>query len=261
MGLKYTSEELGHSGATWQQQCERLGPPAPTRTRKGGYKTGRGAAPRPQPPRPFRHPSGPAVAACVGVPQLRAPATFSSTARPENNPAADADADAAISLMNHKQGVSDEDAPRCPTPRGFVLGRCSLCGAMEEGAEGAASAVAVGHETLRQGGDGDGGGDGVGDSDDYAASCPPHPRFVHGLCSRCGAEKEEEEGGVAPLGVTVGHETMRQGGDRDGDYYAASCPPHPGFVHGVWEAAGRRCSPRSCRWVRGDESKKRRRGR
>lgn len=109
---------------------------------------------------------------------------------------------------------------------------------MEEGAEGAAPAVAVGHETLRQGGDGDGGGDGVGDSDDYAASCPPHPRFVHGLCSRCGAEKEEEEGGVAPLGVTVGHETMRQGGDRDGDYYAASCPPHPGFVHGVWEAAG-----------------------
>uniref|UniRef100_A0A804PQE8 RNA polymerase II C-terminal domain phosphatase-like n=1 Tax=Zea mays TaxID=4577 RepID=A0A804PQE8_MAIZE len=139
--------------------------------------------------------------------------------------------------MNQKQGESDEDAPRCPTPRGFVLGRCSLCGAMDEGAEGAAPAVAVGHETLRQGGDG--GEDGVGDSDDYAASCPPHPRFVHGLCSRCGAEKEEEDGGVAPPpGVAVGHETMRQGGDRDGDYYAASCPPHPGFVHGVWEAAG-----------------------
>lgn len=180
-----------------------------------GNNSARGSAP--QPPRELEKavtkrdeepPPGPNLRVHFGTPAaqpsrrawespssgLRPPSRGSSTARPENNPAADADA--AISLMNQKQGESDEDAPRCPTPRGFVLGRCSLCGAMEEGAEGAAPAVAVGHETLRQGGDGDGGGDGVGDSDDYAASCPPHPRFVHGLCSRCGA-KEEEDGGVA----------------------------------------------------------------
>lgn len=38
MGLKYTSEELGHSGATWQQQCERLGPQSPRELEKAVTK-------------------------------------------------------------------------------------------------------------------------------------------------------------------------------------------------------------------------------
>jgi len=59
-----------------------------------------------------------------------------------------------MSETKKKQGGSDEDAPRCSLHPGFVLGRCSLCGAKEEEAEGGAPAVAdkvtgrSGHGTM-----------------------------------------------------------------------------------------------------------------
>ncbi|EES05954.1 hypothetical protein BDA96_04G352800 [Sorghum bicolor] len=131
--------------------------------------------------------------------------------------------------MKQKQGGNGDDVPRCPPHPGFVGGLCFLCGAKKEDAERGPPGVAVGHETMKQGGDADGNddearcvkeedteGDAPGTAvghrmmneegddrgnDDDAARCPPHPEFVLGLCYRCGAT--EEDAGGSASGVTV----------------------------------------------------------
>ncbi|KAJ1281438.1 hypothetical protein BS78_04G305600 [Paspalum vaginatum] len=73
-----------------------------------------------------------------------------------------------------------------------------------------------------------------GGNDDAAPHCPPHPGFVRGFCSICGAREEDTEGGA--LGVVAGTESemMKQGGDDN----AASCSHHPGFVDGLCSKCG-----------------------
>ncbi|WVZ73300.1 hypothetical protein U9M48_021625 [Paspalum notatum var. saurae] len=68
-----------------------------------------------------------------------------------------------------------------------------------------------------------------GGNDDDAPHCPPHPGFVRGFCSLCGAKAEDTEGGALGVVAGTGSEMKKQGGDDN----AASCPPHPGFVDGL----------------------------
>ncbi|XP_066324609.1 RNA polymerase II C-terminal domain phosphatase-like 4 [Miscanthus floridulus] len=114
--------------------------------------------------------------------------------------------------MKQKQGGNDDDAPRCPPHPGFVGGLCFLCGEKEETERGAPG-VAVGHETMKQGGDGDG-------NDDEA---------------RC--VKEEDTEGGSP-GAAVGHGMMKEEGDDHGNDDAPRCPPHPEFVLGLCYRCG-----------------------
>ncbi|PVH67123.1 hypothetical protein PAHAL_1G431400 [Panicum hallii] len=53
-----------------------------------------------------------------------------------------------------------------------------------------------------------------GGNDNGDGRCPPHPGFVRGRCSRCGAKEENAEGGAPRPRV-------------------APCPAHRGFLRGV----------------------------
>ncbi|XP_034577622.1 RNA polymerase II C-terminal domain phosphatase-like 4 [Setaria viridis] len=92
-------------------------------------------------------------------------------------------------MSEMKQGGNDAAAPRCPPHPGFIRGLCFLCGVKEENTEGGAPELAIGdeNEMMKQGG---------GEGAAAAARCPPHPGFVSGFCSLCGA-KEEDAGGSA----------------------------------------------------------------
>ncbi|CAD6241926.1 unnamed protein product [Miscanthus lutarioriparius] len=70
-----------------------------------------------------------------------------------------------------------------------------------------------------------------GVNDDDAPRCPPHPRFVRGLCFLCGVKEEDTEGGA--LAVAVGHEMMKEEGDDHGNDDPARCPAHPEIVLGL----------------------------
>ncbi|KAL6635281.1 hypothetical protein ACP70R_027952 [Stipagrostis hirtigluma subsp. patula] len=95
-------------------------------------------------------------------------------------------------MSKMKRGGDGAAAERCPPHPGFVRGLCSLCGAKEEDAQGAASEVAaVGGETMKPAGDA-----AVAAA---AARCPPHPGFFGGLCSLFGAKLEDA------AGVAVGY--------------------------------------------------------
>ncbi|KAJ1281436.1 hypothetical protein BS78_04G305400 [Paspalum vaginatum] len=90
----------------------------------------------------------------------------------------------------------DDDGTCCPPHPAFIRGFCFLCGAKEEDTEGRAPGVAVGqHDTMKQGGDDH-------DDDDDSSRCPPHPAFVGGLCSKCGAK--EDAGGSASTKLAAG---------------------------------------------------------
>ncbi|WVZ73307.1 hypothetical protein U9M48_021631 [Paspalum notatum var. saurae] len=71
-----------------------------------------------------------------------------------------------------------------------------------------------------------------GNEDDDSPCCPPHPAFVHGLCSKCGA-KEDTGGGAPGPGVAVEYWLM-----KDDDDDSPCCPPHPAFVNGLCSKCG-----------------------
>ena len=71
-----------------------------------------------------------------------------------------------------------------------------------------------------------------GVNEDYdAPRCPPHPRFVRGLCFLCGMKEEATEGGA--LAVAVGRQMMKEEGDGHGNDDPARFPAHPEIVLGL----------------------------
>ncbi|KAF8730118.1 hypothetical protein HU200_017088 [Digitaria exilis] len=121
-------------------------------------------------------------------------------------------------MSEMKQGGDDGDAPRCPPHPGFLRGLCIVCGVKEEDTEGGAPELAIGDDgemmVMQRGGD-----EAAFAFAAAAALCPPHPGFVLGLCSLCGAKEEDAEGGGAPDLATMADEIekklMEQGKEED----------------------------------------------